>query len=534
MRRFEEKTGLAARFLLPVIVGGIGLDLALLGLYWDIAFHIDEGRDEAVATLPHILVLGGIAAVIFAGFLHAWLPGRRKPGEVQVGGGRASFSAGGLVLVACSGVVLIAFALDDAWHELFGEDLTLWSPSHLLMVAGAGTAVVGLWLLMRDAHAGEEDSRRSRADQFRVAAGLTVGVSAFQAEFDFGVPQFPLVYHPLLLALAAGVALVSIRTVLGPGSALKAVAFFIVVRALLAIFVGPVLGHTTPRFPLYVVEALVVELAALVAIRSPLRFALLAGTGIGSIGFAAEWGWSHVWMTHPWTGSMLPEALLGALLVGSAGALLGARIGLAFTAAPAAPRLPRGAAAAAVVVAAAVFITPLPRTGGDGTVATMAIAPAAGEGGEVDVAVELSNPGAAEEADWFEFLSWQGKEPRRITPLRRTGPGRYASTEPVPAGGSWKTLLRLTRGSRMMAVPLYLPAAPESDRGPVAARSRSAPFAAETYLLQREVRPGHDSGKALVRGGTWAVALLWLMLVALALRRNEPKGGGDAPAAAGT
>jgi hypothetical protein len=37
--------------------------------------------------------------------------------------------------------------------------------------------------------------------------GLLIGLSTFQAEFDFGVPQFSLVFHPVLIAVAAGIAL---------------------------------------------------------------------------------------------------------------------------------------------------------------------------------------------------------------------------------------------------------------------------------------------------------------------------------------
>ena len=36
-----------------------------------------------------------------------------------------------------------------------------------------------------------------------------IGLSTFQAEFDFGVPQFQLVFQPMLIMLAAGVGLVA-------------------------------------------------------------------------------------------------------------------------------------------------------------------------------------------------------------------------------------------------------------------------------------------------------------------------------------
>ena len=76
-------------------------------------------------------------------------------------------------------------------------------------------------------------------------------------------------------------------------------------------------GYTTPHFPLYIAEAAVVELAALAAPRAPLRFALLSGLGIGTVGLAAEWGWSHVWMPHPWPASMLVPAVVLALAAGA-------------------------------------------------------------------------------------------------------------------------------------------------------------------------------------------------------------------------
>jgi len=45
-----------------------------------------------------------------------------------------------------------------------------------------------------------------------VAGALIIGLSTFQAEFDFGVPQFRLLFHPVLIAFAAGMALVAARS----------------------------------------------------------------------------------------------------------------------------------------------------------------------------------------------------------------------------------------------------------------------------------------------------------------------------------
>src|SRR3712207_3466700 len=117
------------------------------------------------------------------------------------------------------------------------------------------------------------------------AGALLIAFSTFQGEFDFSVPQFRLDWHPILLMLASSIGLVAARVAIGRGGAIAAVAFFLIIRGLLSLYVGPGAGHTTLHFPLYVVEALVVEAVALAVPRNrPLRLGALAGAGIGTIG----------------------------------------------------------------------------------------------------------------------------------------------------------------------------------------------------------------------------------------------------------
>src|SRR5205085_12338618 len=131
--------------------------------------------------------------------------------------------------------------------------------------------------------------------------GFLIGMSTFQGAFDCGVPQFQMVFHPMLIAWAAGIALVTARLWAGRGGALVAVAFFVGIRGLVSIFVGPIMGETTPHFPLYIAEAVIVEAVAfIVTTRRPIMLGALSGLLIGSVGFAAEWAWTHVWMPLPW------------------------------------------------------------------------------------------------------------------------------------------------------------------------------------------------------------------------------------------
>ena len=526
--RYQERvSGVPGRFIAPVVLAGISLQVAVLGMYWDIGYHIDHGRDQGVLTAPHMFIVAGLQGIVLAALLHGRMRGPAARNERRLPL-RLNMSPGGIVMLVCGGVALLGFPLDAFWHALFGEDVTLWGPTHLFMIGGAGVSTLGVWMVMRQGFELGRPRKLARRGHLRVAGALIIGLSTFQAEFDFGVPQFQLLYQPVLIAFAAAVALVCARSILGRWGAFQALGMFFVIRIALALFVGQVAGYTTPHFPLYIAEAAVVEAAALAAPRSPLRFALLSGLGIGTVGLAAEWGWSHVWTPHPWPASMLAPALVLALAAALAGSVLGARMSQSLAmpeseraSLPAiAPRVVALAAAAALV---ALFF-PLPRTGGDGTRATIVPTPAGD--GRVDVAVKLDPPDAARGNQWFEVLSWQGRTPgqlRQLTALREVGPGRYVTERPVPVTGNWKTMLRLAKGTHLMALPVYLPPSPQANRAGVPARPRSGAMQADTFILQREARGGPTWLTTTAYAVLGIVVAVWLALLAWALGLAEPR-----------
>jgi hypothetical protein len=515
----ERVSGMPARFIVPMLTAGIALQVAVLGMYWDVAYHIDHGRDAQVFTLPHTFIVLGLQGIFASAVLHGWMKGPRARGERRVG--PLSLAPGGAVILFCSSIALVGFPLDDVWHRLFGEDVTLWGPTHLFMIGGAGFSTLGLWMLHRHGSELGRPRKLIRRTELRTAGALLIGLSTFQAEFDFGVPQFQMLYQPVLIAFAAAVSLVAARSLLGPWGAVRALAIFFAIRGALALIVGPAMGFTTPHFPLYVVEALVVEAAALLAPRNPLRFALLSGAGIGTLGLGAEWIWSHVWMPHAWTASLLPEALILTPAVAVGGAVLGARIAQSL-----APEngglepIPGRAVAIAGLAALVALAFPLPRTGGDGTHAAMTVAPAGSD--QVRVDVKLDPPAAAKDSDWFEVLAWQGREKRRIVPLAPTGPGTYRATEPIPSTGNWKALVRLAKGPHLMAMPVYLSASPTANRPAVPAHSRAGAMTSDTFQLQREATGGPKWLTTTAYAILAAIVATWLALTCWALRRAEP------------
>jgi hypothetical protein len=528
LNRAERLAGMPARHAVPALLGGIALQVAVLGMYWDIGYHVDHGRDQGVLTVPHMLIVVGLQGIALSALLHGMLRGEGGRGDLTVRRLRLRLSPGGVVMLVCGSVALIGFPLDAIWHALFGEDVTLWGPTHLLMIGGAGLSTLGLWMIVRQGFEAGRPRRVARSVHARVTGALLIGLSTFQAEFDFGVPQFQLLFQPVLMALAAACALVCARALLGPWGAFRALAMFLAVRAALALFVGLVAGYTTPHFPLYVAEAAIVELAALAFARRPLWFAFASGVGIGTVGFAAEYGWSHVWMPHPWPASMIGAALALALPAAVGGAVLGARIsqslaleGSERASLPAIPTAAVIAAGAFVLVALAI---PLPRTGGDGTRA--AIVPRPAGPGAVGLAVTLDPPRANRGAEWFEVLSWQGRTPgrtRQIAHFDPAGAGRFVADRPVPVGGNWKSMVRLAKGSHLMGMPVSLPPSPQARRTGVPVAARSGAMTSDTFLLQREATGGPGWLEAVAYAMLAAIVAVWLALVAWALGLAEPR-----------
>ena len=526
----ERRTGYPAWVAIPSAIATTSLITALFGMYWDISLHIDVGRDAGPLANPaHYFILVGLFGLFTAGFLAIVLP-EGKPSTSAVRLGPDWYAPlGGVLICACGAFSLIGFPLDDVWHRLFGQDVTLWGPTHLMLIGGAAMTLVGIAVLsvegMRaSAEDGSEGEHRSTMliRAVMLTGGLLIGLSTFQAEFDFGVPQFRFVFEPMMVMLAAGIGLVAARLYGGRGAALGAVAFFLLARGILALLVGPVLGETTPHLPLYIVEALIVEAVALrVSAERPLAFGLWAGLGIGTVGLAAEWAWSHVWMPVPWPSAALPEVAVLGLALALSGSVLGAWIGtrLAVSHGVRRPGLRLGACMAAVVViAATVFALNAPAK--EGVSATVVLRES-GEGAErhVDATVALRPRDAAEDAEWLNVTAWQGGG-LVVDPLERVAEGRYRTTEPIPVDGNWKALIRLHEGSSLTAVPIFLPrddAIPAAEVPANATFTRS--FVDETEILQREKTGGSPALTAAAYAVVVAISLSLLGLLAWGLHR---------------
>lgn len=533
----ETVSGTPGWAALPALVAGAALLTAVFGFYWDVAIHIDQGRDAGPFANPsHYPIMVGLAGVLLAGVLAVTLGTEDEhPTAVRIGRGWYA-PIGGVLLLICGLFAVAGFPLDDIWHRIFGQDVTLWSPTHVQMVGGASLATIGLWVLyveiQHSTRLRHDDPLRMRVfvrlPEIAMAGALLIGLSSLQAEFDYGLPQFRLVFQPIMIMLAAGIGLVVARIRLGRGGALYAALFFLALRLYLTVAIDSALGRSVLHAPLYLPEAVLVELVALRVPRDrQLTLAAWSGVAIGTVGLAVEWAWSHVWMPVPWPATLLPEALALAIPAALAGALLGGFIGRAMTP-PGVARQPAPPALAALagIVALVVMAVPMPRQGLDGVRAEIALEEVTGSPQRTAHAtVRIIPAEAAADADWLTVTAWQGagrgQDGSFLDHLEPAGPGVWRTTQPVPVYGEWKAMVRLHRGPVLAGAPIYLPPDPavsfdgEPFAGLPAEQDMVRPFVADTTLLLLEARdaPMWLSAVAyLVLAGigvAWIAAIVW-------------------------
>ncbi|MDO9354928.1 MAG: hypothetical protein Q7T55_14620, partial [Solirubrobacteraceae bacterium] len=126
----ERRSGLPGWAILPTAIATTSLLIAVFGMYWDIALHMGVGRDAGPLANPaHYFILFGLFGIFTAGYVAIVLPAadRTPPSPTFIGLTRTWHAPlGGVLIAACGAFALIGFPLDDVWHRIFGQDVTLW------------------------------------------------------------------------------------------------------------------------------------------------------------------------------------------------------------------------------------------------------------------------------------------------------------------------------------------------------------------------------------------------------------------------
>lgn len=262
-KRFEPTADLWRSGLLPVL--GLGALAGLLGIYWDIAWHIDKGRDTFF-TPPHNFIYLSIAIVLVMSVYG--LVRDRRDSALHLRLGRFRVHPGVLIVAVGAGLELFFAPADELWHRVFGLDVTLWAPMHLIGVTGltlyAFGGLVTSWVERRLA---VSESRKRLFGYVSVffAAALLGWTMLLLAEFEFATPAFPMLWQPLLLmGLPVFVLVLLARLQPVPWAATWTAALFTGLRLLLG---GLLLttsrfdlaGDSRPAIPLLILSGLAAD-----------------------------------------------------------------------------------------------------------------------------------------------------------------------------------------------------------------------------------------------------------------------------------
>ena len=129
--------------------------LGAWGLTWDIQWHLLIGRDTFWIP-PHLMMYSGVTAGFLVAVLVLALDTRDRRRGVRRRGGVTMLgltSTRGIHLAAWGvALLLLAAPIDDLWHRLFGLDVTLWSPPHLLGLLGSAVNTIGTLLIAVEAY----------------------------------------------------------------------------------------------------------------------------------------------------------------------------------------------------------------------------------------------------------------------------------------------------------------------------------------------------------------------------------------------
>jgi hypothetical protein len=166
--------------------------LASWGVRWDIQWHVRIGRDSFWIP-PHVMTYAGVSLVVLLSFgVLLWetcaasaagnAPGSRGTMRVLGLKGTRGFH------VAAWGisVTVLAAPIDDLWHRLFGLDVTLWSPPHLMGFLGGLLNTVGCLLIALEAYPAQGLAR---------LAALTVSGAWLYGTLDRILEPAPLVAY---------------------------------------------------------------------------------------------------------------------------------------------------------------------------------------------------------------------------------------------------------------------------------------------------------------------------------------------------
>ena len=291
----------------------------MVGVYWDISWHMSIGRDS-FWTPAHLLIqAGGLIAGLSSGYvaLRTTFAGTEaeKNAAVSFWGFRAPLGA--WISIWGCGAMLTSAPFDNWWHNAYGLDVKIISPPHAVLAIGIYSIVVGALLLtLAQQNRAEGDDRRKLAWVLAITGGFFImNFSLFLTEYS----ERHMMHSPIFYEIVAFVfpfALTTMaRAIKLRWPATAATAFFTATSLLLMWIIqlfpatpklGPIYQHITHMvtlsFPLLVIVPAVFIDLVLQRIHgkvSGILLGLVVGVVFVAAFIAAQWPFASFLMYSP-------------------------------------------------------------------------------------------------------------------------------------------------------------------------------------------------------------------------------------------
>lgn len=289
----------------------------VVGLIWDISWHVSVGRDSLLTSAHLVIYLGAVLSGIVGGYYAFrttfWGTDAEKARSVRFWGFRAPLGAW-VGIWGCI-AMLTSAPFDDWWHNAYGLDVQIISPPHTLLALGMFGVIVGALLLVLALQNRSDGRDRQRLGWiFAFVGGLML---AFAATFISAYAGRANVMHASLMYKATGIALPFVligaaraATLRWPATTIAAV-YMLTIAAMawilplfeatprLAPIYNPITHMVPPAFPLLlVVPALAIDwLMQRRRIGNDWLLALALGVVFVGVMVPVHWVWGEFMMS---------------------------------------------------------------------------------------------------------------------------------------------------------------------------------------------------------------------------------------------
>jgi hypothetical protein len=235
----------------------------IVGVYWDISWHMSIGRDTFWTPAHLVIQAGGLIAGFSSGYVALRTTFRGTDAEknavVSFWGFRAPLGA--WILIWGCGAMLTSAPFDNWWHNAYGLDVKIISPPHAVLAVGIFAIVTGALLLTLAQQNGADERRRARLAWMLAAVGgmFIMNYALFLTEFSEHHMMHSAFFYQLVAA-AFPFGLVSMgRAIKLRWAATSAAAFFTAIMLVLmwtiSLFpatpkLGPIYQNITHMVPL--------------------------------------------------------------------------------------------------------------------------------------------------------------------------------------------------------------------------------------------------------------------------------------------